>query len=456
MSSIPARFSMDSFGPERLAKVLDLLLDAICIVDVDGRFLGISGAGERIFGYPVGEMLGRPMIDFVHPADRPRTLAAVDAIVAGHPQPHFENRYVRKNGSVVHIMWSARWSAEEGVRVAVARDVTERRRSEAMRAALYAMSDAAQSADNLASLFDRTQGVLRELLDASGFGVALHDKASDSIAFSHWSDPHAPMPAPGPLSSGSASADVMAGTGPACWSHAGLTGPAGSGWTGLPLSTARGVIGFMVVRGMQGASDVALDELELLRFVALQLAAAMERKQRDAWLEHVAGHDALTDLPNRSLLHEHLVKAAARARRDGSRVSLLFVDLDRFKQVNDVLGHAAGDALLQEVARRLRACVREADIVGRLGGDEFVVLLTGLHASDDALAVAEKIRLALGRPCDLAGTSVAVTPSIGIAHSPEIGADWDDLLRRADAAMYGAKQCGGDAHRVAPGPQSAG
>lgn len=443
---------MDSFGPERLAKVLDLLLDAVCIVDVDGRFVGISGGGERIFGYPVAEMLGRPMIDFVHPADRQRTLAAVDEIVAGRPQPHFENRYVRKNGTVVHIMWSARWSESERVRVAVARDVTERRRSEAMRAALYAMSDAAQSAEDLAALFVRTQGVLHELLGASGFGVALHDKARDSIAFSHWSDPVASMPAAGPLVPGSACAEVMAGIGPACWSHHGLSGPAGSGWTGLPLATARGVIGLMVVRGMQGAHDAALDELELLRFIALQLAAAVERKQRDAWLEHVARHDALTDLPNRSLVHEHLVKAAARARRDGSLLSLLFVDLDRFKQVNDALGHAAGDALLQEVARRLRACVREADTVGRLGGDEFVVLLTGLSAHDDALAVAEKVRVALGRPCDLAGTSVVVTPSIGIAHAPPAGADWDDLLRRADAAMYGAKQRGGNTQGVAPGP----
>ena len=176
---------MDSFGPERLAKVLDLLLDAVCIVDVDGRFVGISGAGERIFGYPVPEMLGRPMIDFVHPADRARTLAAVDEIVAGRPQPHFENRYVRKNGSVVHIMWSARWSEPDQLRVAVARDVTALKQAQAMQSVLYAIAEAAYASDDLAHLFRRTHAILVELLPAAGFGVALLDTAGQHLHFTY-------------------------------------------------------------------------------------------------------------------------------------------------------------------------------------------------------------------------------------------------------------------------------
>jgi len=107
----------------------DLLLDAICIVDPHGRFLDIQGACEAIFGYQPQEMVGRLMIEFVHEPDRPRTLQAVERVMGGYLQRHFENRYVRKDGRLVHIMWSARWVAEDGVRVAVARDVTGRRMS---------------------------------------------------------------------------------------------------------------------------------------------------------------------------------------------------------------------------------------------------------------------------------------------------------------------------------------
>ena len=108
------------------ADVTDLLLDAICVVDAQGRFLAVRGACERIFGYRPEEMIGKPMIDFVYPEDRLRTLQAVQRVMAGYLQRHFENRYVRKDGRLVTIMWSARWSPQDGVRVAIARDVTDR------------------------------------------------------------------------------------------------------------------------------------------------------------------------------------------------------------------------------------------------------------------------------------------------------------------------------------------
>jgi PAS domain S-box-containing protein len=112
-----------------LPDVTDLLLDAICVVDAQGRFLEIRGACEAIFGYQPQEMIGKPMIDFVYAEDRPRTFQAVDRIMGGYLQRHFENRYVRKDGSLVHIMWSARWYPDDGVRVAVARDITARTES---------------------------------------------------------------------------------------------------------------------------------------------------------------------------------------------------------------------------------------------------------------------------------------------------------------------------------------
>ncbi|WP_332813303.1 PAS domain S-box protein [Ramlibacter sp.] len=128
--------------PTEPQHLTDLLLDAICVVDPDGRFLAIRGACEAIFGYRPEEMIGKPMIHFVYEPDRPRTLQAVARIMDGYLQRHFENRYVRKDGRLVHIMWSARWVPQDGVRIAVARDVTGRRDS-ANRAETLEAADAA-------------------------------------------------------------------------------------------------------------------------------------------------------------------------------------------------------------------------------------------------------------------------------------------------------------------------
>jgi PAS domain S-box-containing protein len=120
---------------------MDLLPDAICVVDRQGRFVSVSGACERIFGYTAEEMLGKPMIDLVLPEDRARTLKAVERIEAGYLQLHFENRYVRKDGRIVHIMWSARWSETDQVRIAVARDVTDRKHADPIDVASHAIAD---------------------------------------------------------------------------------------------------------------------------------------------------------------------------------------------------------------------------------------------------------------------------------------------------------------------------
>lgn len=154
---------------------IDLLLDAVCAVDVNGRFVFVSAACERIFGYTPQEMIGRPMIDLVAPADRERTLAAAARIMAGDQQLHFENRYVRKDGELVTIMWTARWSEKDQLRIAVARDVTARRHAESMQAALYAISEATHAAAGLPDLCERIHQIIDGLLPARNFGVALQE-----------------------------------------------------------------------------------------------------------------------------------------------------------------------------------------------------------------------------------------------------------------------------------------
>jgi len=169
------------------------------------------------------------------------------------------------------------------------------------------------------------------------------------------------------------------------------------------------------------------------------VAALSDAKRR---LEEQAQHDPLTGLPNRRLLIDRLKQATSAARRRERCVGVLFVDLDRFKEVNDTRGHDAGDAVLKEVARRLQACVREADTVAREGGDEFVVVLPDLEVPDDALRVAEKIVVELAKAMDVGGAQVRVTPSIGISHYPRDATDIEELVRHADQAMYSAKGAG--------------
>jgi diguanylate cyclase (GGDEF)-like protein/PAS domain S-box-containing protein len=172
-----------------------------------------------------------------------------------------------------------------------------------------------------------------------------------------------------------------------------------------------------------------------------------ERKEMEAYVLHQSFHDSLTGLPNRLLLLDRLSRATAHRERLHAQVAVLFMDLDHFKEVNDSLGHAAGDRLLQVVTERLIACVREGDTVARVGGDEFVVMLVELHQLADAALVAEKIIAAVSAACQIEGSELHVTPSIGLAMFPGDGGDPDTLLRNADIAMYHAKRDGGAHYR---------
>lgn len=167
-----------------------------------------------------------------------------------------------------------------------------------------------------------------------------------------------------------------------------------------------------------------------------------EREQAEERVMHLANHDALTGLPNRRLLIDRLGQALALAHRENHQVAVLFMDLDRFKTINDSLGHMTGDALLQNVARRLSETLREGDTVSRLGGDEFVVVLPSLDQPKAAEKVALKLVDALAPPIDLGGQELRVSASIGISLFPEDGCDTETLLRNADSAMYHAKDMG--------------
>ena len=433
---------------------VDLLLDAVCAVDAEGHFVFASAACERIFGYTPEEMIGRVMMAMVHPEDRPRTQKVAARVMAGQPVTHFENRYLRKDGQTVHIMWSARWSEADQLRIAVARDITERKHVESMQAALYAISEAAHTTEDLSALFGEIHQIIGGLLPATNFFVALYDESRDELRFPYYVDEHDHAPVPLTLDSDPLIGEVIR-TGKALLLAPETTSVAPASaetalamnakyWLGVPLSSHNGTIGALVVRSYIGAIRYTDKDKELLKFVSTQIAATIERKQMYARLENLAQYDQLTGLPNRELLQDRLRAALVKARRDNKPLCLLYLDLDKFKQVNDSLGHAAGDLLLQIAAQRLKSCVRESDTVGRIGGDEFIVLLERIPYQRDVLAIANKIRVALNQTFALGNQNLKISPSIGVALYPQHGSDEKELLNHADKAMYLAKSEGGN------------
>jgi diguanylate cyclase (GGDEF)-like protein/PAS domain S-box-containing protein len=172
-----------------------------------------------------------------------------------------------------------------------------------------------------------------------------------------------------------------------------------------------------------------------------------DRKRYEARIEYLANHDELTGLPNRALIRDRIAQALAQSRRSGAQLALMFLDLDRFKVINDAYGHPFGDALLKEAAARLTSLVRDGDTVARLGGDEFLILLPGLRRTADAYVIAQKILDAFEVPLVLDGNEAHLNTSIGVALFPQDGHDVDALITNADAAMYRSKDLGGGVYQ---------
>lgn len=271
-------------------KLVHLMLDTVFVVDGNHRILFVSDACESLLGYRAEELTGTLITRYMHPDDFALTQASIERVMNGQPHVDFRNRYLRKDGSTVHILWSARWYEDEEVRIGVARDVT--------------------------------------------------------------------------------------------------------------------------------ALVQAEDELRFL-----------------------AHHDPLTKLTNRSLFYDRLVSGLSTARRHQNSLAVLFLDVNDFKAINDIHGHALGDGVLCTVARRLESCLRETDTVARMGGDEFTVLLTDIQSMDAVTSKIEQILTVMAEPlgAEFGGINMP-SCSIGVACYPADGDDADTLLRHADSAMYTVKK----------------
>jgi len=399
-------------------QILATVADPVIVCDRDGRIRFVNDAAASVFGYAAGELAGAPIELLAAPsagmADRLRAAAAAE------PVREEEMVFRTRDGELVDVGLSLSPLLDErraavGA-VLIARDVRARKRAEA---ALR------ESEERYRTLFERNQaGVFRTsiagaILDCNDsfariLGFAARADCIGKSMLHHYKD----------LWQRTALLQKMRAQGGLADEEVGLVRIDGApAW----------VLANAMLREPKG------DGIEVLEGTVIDIT---QRKNAERQIVHQAYHDALTGLPNRMLFYDRLTQALSLARRDERGLAVLFLDLDQFKLVNDTLGHAAGDRLLVEIARRLQNSVRDSDTVARVGGDEFTLLLRNIDDGADAARAAQKVLEAVARPAEIDGQRLYLTTSIGISTYPADGEEAEALLTNADIAMYRAKELG--------------
>ncbi|MGE5477176.1 MAG: EAL domain-containing protein [Bacteroidales bacterium] len=393
----------------------------VVLSEAEGRIVQANPAFCSMVGYAEAELVGRSLRDLSHPEDAARADALRGEMRAGGRDSYnLTKRYVARDGRVVWgrltvtaVRDAELEHADARFTVTVVEDVTERKRLEDhMRLSATVFEN---SGDGLFVTDDHCNivHVNPAFTEITGF------EAEDVMGKS-----------PKVLSSGRHGPEFYE----RMWESLRSVGK----WQGEIWDRRKS--GEMFA-GWQNIAVVRNSLGEITNYVAV-ISDITSRKQVEERLSYQANHDPLTRLPNRTLFHERLSRAVARAHRNQSLVALLFIDLDRFKQVNDTLGHLAGDMLLQQVAERLTGATRQGDTVARLSGDEFTVILEDVQDPRDAAVVAHKILHMLVETFDLGGHEAHISSSIGVALYPVDAGDAQTLIKLADAAMYRAKHLG--------------
>lgn len=404
----------------------------MALVLPDGRWLQVNDALCAMLGYDEDELMTRAFQELTHPDDLAADLALVGKLLAGESLSyHMEKRYLHRDGHVVHAQLSVSLVRDEHGEplyfISQVQDISERkafeealfRERELAEVTLKSIGDAVITTDP--NLIVTSLNPIAEAMTGWPSHEAVGRPMDDIFQLR---DPLTRQPIPNPLIMAVDKNSIVGLTTDAILIHRnGFDSPIED--SAAPIHDHAGnVIGGVVV----------FHDVSETRALALKMA-------------HLAHHDTLTGLPNRALLTSRMEFAVTVAARRHQRAALLFVDVDHFKQINDTLGHAAGDVLLQEVARRIRASVRADDTVSRLGGDEFVVLLPQIEGPSDASAVAEKVLAACSQAVGVDTSALTISFSIGISVYPDDAIDAESLLRNADTAMYEAKMQGRNGYR---------
>jgi len=408
------------------------------------RYVDINEAACQALGYSRDELLTMGPVDVFSMPGSDLAQSYERLLFGDRTASSVEGIYRRKDGSTFPVEAVRRVvpSATGDIIVAIARDITSRRlaeegaRSQSLQQMVIAefaqqalgIADLEQVMSNAAEIVALTLDVEHcRILQLEADGAALAVRAT------HGGPPEMlgrQLPLPDPASPTGRVLALRKGV---------ITGDQSAE---VPIPGQRnGPLGVLGAYAQAGRRFTA-DELNFLQSIANNIAVAIERKSAEERLAYLAQFDALTGLPNRHLFQDRVAQTMAQARRSGRAMAVLFIDLDRFKLVNDAQGREAGDRLLQAAALRLSQTVRGGDTVGRFGGDEFGVVLANLGKPGDASLVAQKIIDALARPVELDGHETYITASIGISIHPADAAEPETLLANADAAMYRAKEQG--------------
>jgi diguanylate cyclase (GGDEF)-like protein/PAS domain S-box-containing protein len=380
--------------------MLEGLPDAVVAATRDGRIVFVNALAEELFGYSRAELIGRPVQVLWPEQVRERYTRNMQRSLATEPPLRcpVEAWGLRKDGSrfVGEMSWGVVRTPSASLLLAVGRDISARR-AEAHRArAVAAIGERALAGAAPAALAAEAVEWLRQTLPLAGAEVRL---GAEAVAATD-----------GSIDAGCVTFELG--------SHDELR--------------------------IQPERELTDEERSLLRSIASTLAITLARARDEERLRHEAVHDALTGLANRTLLRDRLEHALARTRRVGGAIGVLFIDLDNFKQVNDAHGHAAGDAVLVELSRRLSNAVRPADTVARFGGDEFVVVSEQVDEGS-ALGLARRLKQAVERELAIGETIHQLRASIGVALGET---DADTLVSNADVALYRAKAEGGGEIRL--------
>ena len=376
------------------AAILEGLPDAVVAATREGTIVFVNALAEQLFGYPRAELLGRPVQSLWAERMRERYTRNMNLYFAVEKPLRFSTEVwgVRRDGSefVGEMSWGIVETTGGPLLLAIGRDISERRAAEARLHAVSALGERALAGADAAELAADAVALIRSTLPIAGAEVRLGGGA------------------------------ILASD-----------GPIGDAGLRLPIGTGDELV-------VVPAHELADEEINLVRAVANTLAAALARLRDEERTRYEAVHDPLTGLANRTLLQDRLEHALQRSERGGAATGVLFVDLDRFKQVNDRYGHAMGDAVLVELGLRLRMAVRPGDTVARFGGDEFVAVCEDVDERA-ALAIGRRMMAAIQVPLVAGEVRHSLSASIGIALGH---AEPDVLVREADAAVYRAKAHG--------------
>jgi diguanylate cyclase (GGDEF)-like protein/PAS domain S-box-containing protein len=451
---------------ERYRAVFQNAAVGITRVGLDGVLADFNQKFSDMLGYTRDELTGKAIKDITHPDDYGHGAGFRSALSRGGIKSATgEKRYLRKDGSIIWARRTMSTACDADGKpqyvISVVEDVTDRRQAGLRQTLEHAVTRLLSDADRSSGIISKVIQIIGEAFSCAYGAYWIQDQHAQVMACSEtWSVPSAEIKEFAesnrqfrhPLNQSGGLFMRAWNSGEPVWvsdvtqdtefRRASVAAKAGlKGAFAFPIRSGNDTLGVMeFFSHVSRPPDEAL--LLSTRAIGSQIGLFIARKQAEERIIRLAHYDELTGLANRNMFGQCLNHALARARRNGKLLAVLFIDLDRFKNINDTLGHDAGDRVLKEVAERLQGCLRASDTIGRLGGDEFVVLLEEMPQPVYCGTVAQKILATIAKPVTVGEQNFQLTASIGISAYPADGEDAQNLLKNADVAMYRAKEQG--------------